>query len=105
MGQGGCMSKHQETPVNGVKTPFSEVNKRINAFWEVHIQTKKFTKNVCVLKKDSKLFIYVIYYMFIYVYYISVIFVYSLFILFRVPDTTHYSYSIAVSNYSGRSLW
>jgi hypothetical protein len=60
--------KHTKTPVNGVKTPFSEVNKRKNAFWEVHIQTKNFTKNVCVLKNDTKLFIYDIYICLLYVY-------------------------------------
>ena len=31
--------------INRPKTVISEVNKRINAFWEVHIQKQKITKN------------------------------------------------------------
>jgi hypothetical protein len=81
---------------NSQKNTFSEVNKRINAFWEVHIQTKKITKNVCVLKNDDKLFIYVLYIYLLYVYSISINFVYSLFIVFTGSHTTAVAYSIAV---------
>jgi hypothetical protein len=72
--------------INRLKIPFSEVNKRINAFWEVHIQKQKIKKFVCTFRNTLKQFIYGINKYLLYVYSISVNFVYSLFnLLIREP--------------------